>query len=221
MKNNIILIGGYHKAISLSKSLIEKGYHVTAINNDYTNCLKLAEIDELKVIQGDGTKAFVLEDANAESNYMAIALTQRDDDNLVICELCKKLFHVEKTVALVNDPLKTDFFYQMGIDSVVCAISVISNYIEQQAFMKEFKQLSSISQSNIQILEVKILEDYPIISQQLKDVELPKECNIACIIRGDHSIIPSGNTQINAQDTLILVSTMKNQKDALKVICGR
>ncbi|MEG2410998.1 MAG: TrkA family potassium uptake protein [Erysipelotrichaceae bacterium] len=221
MKNNIILIGGYQKAISLSKSLISKGNNVTVINNDYENCLRLAEIEGLNVIQGDGTKAFVLEDANAGSNYMAIALTQRDDDNLVICELCKKLFHVEKTVALVSDPEKTDFFYQMGIDSVVCAISVISNYIEQQAFMKEFKQLSSISQSNVQIVEVKILANYPIINQQLKDINLPKESNIACIIREDHSIIPDGNTQINAQDTLILVSTMENQKDALKVICGR
>ncbi|MEG0961090.1 MAG: NAD-binding protein, partial [Erysipelotrichaceae bacterium] len=68
MKNNIILIGGYQKAISLSKSLISKGNNVTVINNDYENCLRLAEIEGLNVIQGDGTKAFVLEDANAGSN---------------------------------------------------------------------------------------------------------------------------------------------------------
>ena len=54
---------------------------------------------------------------------IVIALTPRDEDNLVICELCKKKFHVKKTVSLVSDPGKTEFFRQMGVDSVVCAIA--------------------------------------------------------------------------------------------------
>lgn len=71
-------------------------------------------------ITGDATDLDVLQEAQI---------------NLVICELCKKRFHVKKTVALLTDPKKTDFFYKMGIDSVVCAITAITGIIEQQAFV--------------------------------------------------------------------------------------
>lgn len=96
MKTRIFLIGGFNKTRSLAKSLIKKGYRVTAINNDKEKCNALAEIEHLTVFVGDGTKPFVLEDADAYNADIAIALTDHDADNLVICELCKKKFHVKK-----------------------------------------------------------------------------------------------------------------------------
>ena len=113
MKTKVLLIGGRNKAKSLATSLISKGYHVTVINDTYEGCLKLAEIDKLTVINGDGTRPFVLEDASAGDADIAIAMTAKDEDNLVICELCKKRFHVAKTVSLLTVPKKSDFFYKM------------------------------------------------------------------------------------------------------------
>ncbi len=44
----------------------------------------------MEVIYGDASKPYVLEEAGADWMDIAIALTQNDEDNLVICELCKK-----------------------------------------------------------------------------------------------------------------------------------
>lgn len=144
MKKQVLLIGGRSKAKSLAASLIGRGYGVTAVNDIYEDCLMLAQIDKLTVIHGDGTKPFVLEDANAKDADIAIALTAKDEDNLVICELCKKRFHIAKTVALVSDPKKTEMFYKMGIDRVVCAISVVTSIIEQQAFIEKITNIIPI-----------------------------------------------------------------------------
>jgi len=97
--------------------------------------LILAEMDAMTVINGDGTQLIILEQANVGDIDVAIALTNCDDDNLVICELCKKRFNAKKTVSIVNDPNKTEFFHKMGIDSVICSTSAITGMIEQQAFM--------------------------------------------------------------------------------------
>ena len=78
-------------------------------------------------VYGDGSKKFILEDADAASCQVAIALTESDETNLIICEMCKEFFRVEKTVSMLNDPSKTDFFYQMGIERVVCALNMITN----------------------------------------------------------------------------------------------
>lgn len=221
MKMRVLLIGGFRKTKFLAVSLLKKGYRVTVINNDIEACQKLAEVDKLKVFHGDGSKPFVLEDANAHNADIAIALTNRDDDNLVICELCKKKFHVKKTVALISDPKKTEFFYRMGIDSVVCAITAISSIIEQQAFMEEISTLIPIGEGRVKIAQIPISGTAPVIDKKLWEINLPKEVIIGCILRGDNCMIPRGDTRIMSGDMLILISSDEHEMAAIHELTGR
>ena len=221
MKKRVLLIGSFNKARSLAGSLIKKGYHVTAINNNYQNCLILAEIDSLTVINGDGTKPFVLDEANAQNTDIAIALSQKDDDNLVICELCKKKFNVKKTVAIINDPKKSEFFYKMGIDSVVCSTSAITGIIEQQTFMDEIAISIPIGEGRISIAEVPITQTSPAVGKKLWEINLPKEVIVGCILRHEHNMIPRGDTRILAGDMLVLISSDKQETIAIKELTGR
>ncbi len=221
MEKNVLLVGGRNKEKSLALSLIKRGYQVTAVNDTYEDCLKLAEIEKLTVINGDGTKPFILEDANAENMDIAIALTPKDEDNLVICELCKKRFHIKKTVALVSDPKKTDFFYKMGIDSVVCAISAVTSIIEQQAFLDEMANIIPIGEGRVQIAEVPVSGSAPVVGKKLWEINLPKEVIIGCILRGDTTMIPRGDTRILAGDMLVLISGDGKEIAAVKELTGR
>lgn len=221
MKQKVLLVGGRSKTKSLAVSLLKRGYQVTAINDIYEDCLKLAEIDKLTVIHGDGTKPYVLEDASAGSADIAIALTAKDEDNLVICELSKKRFHVRKTVSLVSDPKKTDFFYKMGIDSVVCAISAVTSIIEQQAFIEEMANIVPIGEGRIQIAEVPVCGTAPIVGKKLWEINLPKEVIIGCILRGDAVMIPRGDTRILAGDMLVLISGQGQEIAAIRELTGR
>jgi trk system potassium uptake protein TrkA len=221
MKTKVLLVGGRSKAKALATSLIKKGYQVTVINDTYEDCMKLAEIDGLTVINGDGTRPFVLEDASAGDADIAIALTSKDEANLVICELCKKRFHVKKTVALLTDPRKTDFFYKMGIDSVVCAITAITGIIEHQAFMGKIATLVPIGEGRVSIAEVPISGAAPAAGKKLWEINLPKQVVIGCILRGDTTMVPRGDTRILAGDMLVLISSYKQEIAAIKELTGR
>lgn len=221
MKTNVLIVGGFHKAKSLANSLIKKGYSVTVINNDLNNCQDLADIEHLNVIYGDGTKPFVLEDSNTQDMDIVIALTRRDDDNLVICELCKKRFNVKKTVAVVNDPKKAEFFYKMGIDSVVSAISTITSIIEQHAFLDEISNVTNIGDGRVSIAEVPITESSPVVGKKLWELNLPKEVIIGCILRGDTSLIPRGDTRLFVGDMIVLLSTHQHEMLAIKELTGK
>lgn len=221
MKTRVFLIGGFNKTKFLANSLIKKGYCVTAINSDRDKCMSLAEIDKLTVFNGDGSKPFVLEEAEAYNADIAIALTERDDDNLVICELCKKKFHIKKTVALISDPKKTDFFYRMGIDSVVCAVSSIASIIEQQMFLNEMATLVPIGEGRIKIAQVPISGYAPAVNKKLWELNLPKQVIVGCILRGDNSMIPRGDTRILAGDVLVLISSDEHETAAVQELTGR
>ncbi len=221
MDNRVILIGGFNKTKSLASSLIKKGYSVTAINNSIQKCKSLSENEKLTVFNGDGSKPFVLEDANVYNASIAIALTERDDDNLVICELCKKKFHVKKTVALISDPKKTEFFYRMGIDSVVCAITAIAGIIEQQTFLDEIATLVPVGEGRIRVAQVPISQTAPAVDKKLWELSLPKDVIIGCVLRGDKSMIPRGDTRILAGDVLVLISSDENETTAILELTGR
>lgn len=221
MKARIFLIGGFDKTKSLAKSLIKKGHKVTAVNKDKKACADLAEIEDLTVFSGDGTKTFVLEDADTYNADIVIALTEKDADNLVICELCKKKFRVKKTVALISDPKKTEFFYRMGIDSVVCAITAIVNIIEQQTFLDEMATLVPIAEGRIGIAQVPIPQSAKVVGKQLMEINLPKEVIVGCVLRGERNIVPRGDTRIFAGDVLVLISSDKHEVAAIKELTGK
>jgi trk system potassium uptake protein TrkA len=220
MKGRVFLIGGFNKTRFLAASLIRKGYTVTAINQDEEKCSILAGIDRLNVFAGDGSKPYVLDDASVYGADIAIALSDKDADNLVICELCKKKFGVKKTVALISDPKKIDFFYRMGIDSVVCAVATVSSAIEQHAIMKEVATLIPVGEGRIKVSQVHIKEDAPAVNKQVKDIALPKQVIIGCVQRGDKSLVPRGDTRIHAGDVLLLISSDEHDS-AVKELVGR
>ncbi len=216
MRTRIILIGGENEARHLAVSLLDKGYHVTAINEDPDQCTALASIPKLTVFQGDGSKPFVLEDAGAYQADIAIALSPYDDANLVICELCKKKFKIRKTVALISDPSKTEFFHMMGVDSVVCATTTISNIIEQQALMNDLNTVMPLGDNGIQVAQLVIPETAASVGRRLWEIELPKAVIIGCIMRGNQSVIPRGDTRILAGDSLVLIVSDEDKETALK-----
>ncbi|MEG0292388.1 MAG: NAD-binding protein [Anaerovoracaceae bacterium] len=220
-EENILLVGGLKKAKALAKVLIKKGYNVTIINKVKDDCLVLAEMEDVTVIYGDGSRPFVLEDANASHMGMVIALTKRDEDNLVICELCKKKYNIPKTVSLLNDPKKTDFFHDMGVDSVVCEINVITSLLEQQVHVDEITNAVPIDNDDIAILEIFVPVEAPVAGKLIEELNIDEEIGIGCIVRNGKSIIPRGSTQILSGDKLIVICYGKESVSVTRQITGR
>lgn len=211
MKKQVLLVGGFHKAISLAQLLLKKGYSVTIINNRYDDCRILAENEEIKVIYGDGTKPYVLEEAEALMMDIVVALTPQDADNLVICELAKKKYHVNKTVSLVGDPLKTKFFYRMGIDSVVCAISIVTNVIEEEAFVDEMSKVIAVEEGKVNLVELQVTQGMKVCYKKINELNISPKAIIAYILRDGKGIVPHGHTIILPGDKLIMISEVMVQ----------
>ncbi len=218
---NVLLIGGRSKARSMAVSLLKKGYQVTAINDNYDDCLMLAEIKGLTVIFGNGTKPYILEEAGAPNFDIAIALTSKDADNLVACQLCKKKYGIRKTVSLVSDPNKTEFFYKMGVSSVVCAVSTVTGIIQQQALIDEMTNIIPFGEGRVQIIEVQIREESPAAGKKLWEIQLPKEGIVSCVLRGDTTLIPRGDTRILAGDTLVVLTVAGQEMSMIRALTGK
>lgn len=217
----VLLIGGRSKASSLAISLLKQGYKCTAVNISYEDCTMLAEIKGLTVIHGDGTKPHILDEAGAGDASIVIALTNNDASNLVACQLCKKMYGVSKTVSIVSDPNKTEFFYQKGVDSVVCAVSAVTAIIEKQAIVDEITNVVPVGHGRVQIVEVQINSESPAEGKKLWEIELPKESIVGCILRHDTTLIPRGDTRIHSGDTLVVITGNSQEFNTIHALTGR
>lgn len=219
-QTRVMLIGGRKKCKSLATDLIKHGYHVTAINSSFEDCQELAKIDGLNVYHGDGTKPYALDEAGALDCDIAIAIAPRDEDNLVCCQICKRNFNVKKTVSLVSDPNKIEFFHQMGVNRVVCAISTVTSIIQQQAMVDDLVNFIPVGHDNVKIAEVYIPENSPVIEKHLWEIDFPSQVVVGCILRRDQVIIPKGNTLINAKDTLVIIAGNGQEMQAIEILTG-
>lgn len=134
---NIVMVGGRKKIDFLAQSLLAKGHNITMIHDDECYCKFLARTHDAPVICGDGTKPYLLEDANIEGADIVIALTPKDADNLVICQLARKVYGVKRVFATVSNPKNVEVFKKLGINTVISATYIVAGIIEQMASINE------------------------------------------------------------------------------------
>ena len=130
----IAIVGCGKKVIFLVDSLLHEHHSLTVINSEKEECVEFSRLFEnVTVIYGDGSKPFILSEAEVENCDLMIAITNTDADNLVICQLAKKMFGVKRAFATVNDPTNVSVFKQLGINTAVSATRVMAEIIGQMA----------------------------------------------------------------------------------------
>ena len=93
----VCIVGGGKVGYYLAKTLLEHGHTPVLIEDDPAMCRKVADSLDLTVVCGDGTFAEVQESADVAHCSAMVAVTGRDEDNLIVCQLAKQVFKVKRT----------------------------------------------------------------------------------------------------------------------------
>ncbi|KPU43775.1 Trk system potassium uptake protein TrkA [Oxobacter pfennigii] len=203
---------GYH----LAKTLCTTKHRIIMIEDNKELCMKIVnDLNPLgiSVINGDGTDINFLIDADIERADALIAVTGRDQDNLIACQLAKQRFGIKKTIARVNNPKNINIFEQFGVDSAVSSTRHIADIIEREVDISGIRTLITVKNSKISINEIKIPSDFHAVDRQLKDLHLPENSILISVIREEKVIIPNGFTEIKPGDLVIAISKNGNMKE--------
>lgn len=129
---NTVIIGGGKVGYYLFKTLRHKGVDVTLIEKNIKICRMVSEDLEGEIICGDGSDIDVLREVDINNNTIIVAVTGKDEENLVICQMAKIFFSVEKTIARINNPKNKEVFKLLGISNTICSTELISEVIEEE-----------------------------------------------------------------------------------------
>jgi trk system potassium uptake protein len=209
---NIVIAGGGKVGYYLAKTLISYKHNVVVIEKQQMLCQKVADELNIPAIIGDATNIDILASTNVNKANIFIAVTGKDEENLIACQLAKTNFKINKTIARVNNPKNIKVFERLGVDIAVSSTSIITDLIEHEVDFFGVNTLIRLKNDKIVISEIKISEGSPSCNKNISDLEMPKDCIIISIIRNDEVIIPNGFSILRADDLIITVSSLENQK---------
>jgi trk system potassium uptake protein TrkA len=211
----IIVVGGGKVGFYLTKTLLAEGYEVLLIERDPGKVDFFNEQLGGVALRGDGAESSVLASAGAGRADVVIAVTGEDEDNLVVCQMAKLAFNVEKTIARVNNPKNEPIFKMLGIDVTVSHTAHIMNIIEQAIPETPMIHLLNLQHPDLAIVDLKVGQDSPVNGVAMGDIDLPDDCIIAAVLRGPDLIIPSDTTELREGDDVIAIAHT-DQEDALR-----
>ncbi len=211
----IIVVGGGKVGYYLTKTLLTEGYEVLLIERNAEKAELFQEHFGAVVVSGDGAEAATLKAGGAARADVVIAVTGEDEDNLVICQMAKQKFHVRRTIARVNNPKNEQLFRMLGIDVTVSQTNHIMHIIEQSIPGNSFVHLLSLQHPDVTIVDAKIDDASPVAHRAIGEIQLPENCTIAAVVRGNRILMPTAATDLLPGDDVIAI-TRKGMDDELR-----
>src|SRR5438093_11921758 len=201
----VVIVGGGKVGWNLARELIDKGEEVTLIESDRRRYLVIEQELEHAVQYGDATELWVLERAGIQRADLVIAVTGDDEDNMLVCQVAKEKYLVERIIARVNNPRNLQHFKLLGIPPAVSATDLILRLIEHEVPRYGLVHLLALEEERLEIIELEVSPDAPTVGETVADIALPDGRLIISVLRRGAGFVPKPDTVIQAGDGVLLV----------------
>jgi len=184
----VIIAGAGKVGWNLARELIAKDQEVTLIESDHRRYRIVEEELEHAVQYGDATELWILERAG-----------------ILICQVAKEKYGVERIVARVNNPRNLLHFKLLGIQPAVSATDLILRLIEHEVPEYGLVQLLALEEEHLEIIEVEVGAGSPAAGRKVSEVTLPDGSLIISVLRDGAGFVPKADSVIEAGDQVLLI----------------
>jgi len=196
----IVIMGGGHTGAHLAGKFCEDGHDVVVID---VNADLLTELDshlDLMTIHGDGANPAVLEEADIARADLAVAVTNRDDANILACIFARQR-GVERTVARVSssDYLTSRHihFKELGVDLLVNQYDEYARDLYNVLRLPGSIEVADLLDDRVMVVGMSIHMDSPLLGQSLQNFESKEwlqKIRFTAVVRGEQVMTPHGDT---------------------------
>ena len=223
ISKKILIVGGGNIGFNLAKNLEETldASRVKIIEKDKERAEFLAnKLNNTIVINGNGLDEEVLVEANLEETETVLALTNDDEDNLMVSVLVEKFAKDEmnidnkRTMALINKPNYSLLQKSLKIDDLIDPRMNTVSSILKHVHKGTIETAHTILNGEYEVIEAEIIETSELINKELKNSNLPEEIRIGAILRDEKVIIPRSNFIFQKDDKVVFLA----KKDSISVV---
>lgn len=216
----VLIAGGGKVGVNLARALLDSGHEVAVIERDPPRASALSNRLDCPIHVGDSSTHDVLEDAGVAAARVFVAATGSDQDNLISCQLAKKVFGVPKTISRASNPKNESVMARLGVDATVSSTAIIQHVIERELPTVRIKNLLSLQDGEFQILEFPLDSSSPAAGRLVREIALPQQANLIAVLRGRTTVVPRGETLLNEGDVIIVLVNKSHEEQLRRALLG-
>ena len=209
---NIIVVGIGKVGYTVAEQLTSEMHDVTIIDMDKNVVDEtMGELD-VQGLCGNGAASKVLVEAGIEDCDLLIALTGSDETNLLCCLLARKL-GANGTIARVRTPSYNEDIRllkdSLGLSMAVNPEKEAADEIFRILRFPSAKNIDSFAKGKIDLVSFVANKKCTLCGHTIKDsfAKIKAKALICAVERGKNAFIPNGDTVIQENDTVALLST--------------
>ena len=210
---NVMIMGGGATAVRTVKTM-PSYMDVKIIETDEQRCERLntlLENEDALVINGDGRDLSLLIEEGIKNTQAFVALTGNAETNILACLTAKRM-GVRKTVAMVENIDYVSMAGSLDIGTIINKKSIAASRIYQMMLDANVHNVRFLMIANADVAEFIPTEGSKITKKPVKDLGLPKGMTIGGLVRDGKGELVSGNTQIQAGDSVMVFCHGLNMK---------
>ena len=219
----VAIAGAGNVGVFIANDLVNTGHEVQLIeqNQDVVQRVQPRATAGIEWIVADACEVASLRIAKLETCDVVVAATGDDEDNLVISLLAKQEFGVPRVVARVNHPKNEWLFNEnWGVDLSVSTPHLITALVEEAVSVGRLVRILQFEGGNVRLVEVTLADDAPVVDQAIRDLDIPRDATIVAVVRGEHVVMPRGDTVFESGDEVLAMVTSDSEDDVRKILTG-
>jgi trk system potassium uptake protein TrkA len=209
----IIIVGAGKVGWNLARELIDKDHEVTVIEGNRRRYLTVEQELEHNIQYGDASELWVLERAGIQRADLVIAVTGDDEDNVLICQVAREKYMVDRIIARVNNPRNLEHFELLGIKPSVSATGLILNLIEHEVPEYGLVHLLDFPEERLEIIEMLLEKDSKVAGQRVGDLAMPEGSLLISVLREGRGFVPGPETVLEPGDEVLAVLDPGREED--------
>ena len=221
---DVMILGGGRISYYLAKMVEKMGIRVAMFEINPEKAKVLSEtLPHADIIEGDGTDQDLLEQENLAGMDAFIALSDRDEENLMT-GLYAKTHGVQKVIVKTNRYAYKDVIANLGLENQVSPRIITCNallrYVRARVNARgtTVQKLYRLVDGKAEALEFIAKKGDPYIGIPLKKLSVRKGALVAIILHRGKVIVPFGDDVIEAGDNVVIISTASGISDLNEVI---
>lgn len=215
----IIVCGAGSVGRSIVGYLTQGNNDIIVIDNDAKALDIISKEFDIQPVLGEAAHPNILDKAGADKADMLIAVTDRDEVNMVACEAAAALFNIPKKIARIDaqsylNPLWSTLFNDrhIPVDLVISPEVAIAKAILSLLKVPGASEAISLLNHSVQLLAFRCDNKTPLLQTPLSHLSrIAPDLNIKiiCFVRNGRSFIPHDEDMMQPGDTVYFL--VKNE----------
>ncbi|MGK0187786.1 MAG: trk system potassium uptake protein TrkA [Verrucomicrobiales bacterium] len=217
----VTIYGGGDYGLALALLLEGKSYKTRIIEADAVRCAYLAQrLPDAVVLHGDGRSVTLLQEEQIETTDFFIGASSNDENNVMACLQAKNMgvSHVIPVIhSADNSAVIAQNVAQFGFLAAVSPRQVNLQDLMRFVESDDFHSVGNLA-SDVELVQFTVHHDAAVSGKAVKDVAWPQGSNLVTFLRNEKVIVPDGDDQILAGDSLYAVVLPQARKRLLKLL---